>query len=161
MLYHVVIDGGTVVELADGPNFELEPGDVVAFPHGDPYIMSSSRAAARSFPDYGITDKIKSRDLSPLRSGGGGEASRFVCGYMTWDPYLSRPILNGLPPVFEVNIRMHRARPWLESSILYLVQEVASGRVGSDAMLAKLSEAPVRRLCGGSCRPGRAFHGPL
>jgi transcriptional regulator GlxA family with amidase domain len=60
---------------------------------------------------------------------------------MTCDPYLSRPILNGLPPVFKVNVRADRSGCWLENSILHLVEEAASGRIGSDAMLAKLSEA--------------------
>jgi transcriptional regulator GlxA family with amidase domain len=60
---------------------------------------------------------------------------------MACDPILSRPILGGLPPIFKVNIRMDRAGHWLENSILHLVEEAASGRVGSDAMLAKLSEA--------------------
>src|SRR2546423_12995608 len=60
---------------------------------------------------------------------------------MTCHPYLSRPILNGLPPVFKVNIRTDRSGHWLESLIVHLVEEAASGRVGSEAMLAKLSEA--------------------
>ena len=60
---------------------------------------------------------------------------------MTCDPYLSRPILNGLPSVFKVNIRTDRSGHWLENSILHLVEEATSGRVGSEAMLAKLSEA--------------------
>ena len=60
---------------------------------------------------------------------------------MACDPYLSRPILNGLPPVFKVNIRTDRSGHWLENSILHLVEEAASGQVGSEAMLAKLSEA--------------------
>jgi AraC-like DNA-binding protein len=60
---------------------------------------------------------------------------------MTCDPHISRPILNGLPPVFKVNIRTDRSGQWLESSILHLVDEAISGRVGSEAMLAKLSEA--------------------
>ena len=79
--------------------------------------------------------------MSPLRAGGGGDVSRFVCGYMTCDPHLSRPILNGLPPVFKVNVRTDPSGHWLESSILHLVEESVSGRVGSEAMLAKLSEA--------------------
>src|SRR6202795_2615370 len=141
VLYHFVIDGGAVVELADGQSIELKPGDVVIFPHGDPHHMSSCKEAIRPFPNYGIVAKIKSRDLSPLHAGGGGDTSRFVCGYMTCDPYLSRPILNGLPPVFKVNIRTDRSGHWLENSILHLVEEAASGRVGSEAMLAKLSEA--------------------
>ena len=140
LLYHLVVDGSAVVEVADGPPLELDSGDVVIFPNGDAHHMSS-KGAKRPFPNYGINDKIKARDLSPLHAGGGGETSRFVCGYMTCDPYLSRPILNGLPPVFKVNIRTDRSGQWLESSILHLVDEAVSGRVGSEAMLAKLSEA--------------------
>ena len=140
VLYHLLIDGGAVVELLDGQRTELRPGDIVVFPHGDPHHMSSS-TGERSFPNYGISDKIKARDLSPLRAGGGGNVSRFVCGYMSCDPHLSRPILSGLPPVFKVNIRTDASGHWLENSILQLVEEAASGRIGSDAMLAKLSEA--------------------
>jgi AraC-like DNA-binding protein len=140
VLYHFVIDGGAVVELSDGQALQLKPGDVVIFPHGDPHHMSS-QGATRPFPNYGINEKMKSRDLTPLCAGGGGEISRFVCGYMSCDPYISRPILNGLPPVFKVNIRTDRSGHWLEGSILHLVEEAASGRVGSEAMLAKVSEA--------------------
>jgi AraC-like DNA-binding protein len=141
VLYHLVIEGRSVVELTDGQRTELKPGDVVIFPNGDPHHMSSGPAATRPFPNYGINNKIQARDLSALHAGGGGEISRFVCGYMTCDPYLSRPILSGLPPVFKVNIRTDRSGHWLENSILHLVEEAASGKIGSEAMLAKLSEA--------------------
>jgi AraC-like DNA-binding protein len=142
VLYHFVIEGGALVQLADGAaSVELKPGDVVIFPHGHAHHMTSVQGALPPFPNYGIGAKIKSRDLSTLRAGGGGDTSRFVCGYMTCEPYLSRPILSGLPPVFKVNIRTDRSGLWLENSILHLVEEAASGRVGSEAMLAKLSEA--------------------
>ena len=141
VLYHFVIEGGAIVQLVDGPSVELTPGDVVIFPHAHEHHMTSGRGSIAPFPNYGISTKVKSRDLSPLRAGGGGATSRFVCGYMTCDPHLCRPVLNGLPPVFKVNIRTDRSGQWLESSILHLVEEAASGRVGSEAMLAKLSEA--------------------
>src|SRR5581483_7425465 len=102
--------------------------------------MTGVKDARTPFTNYGIWSKIKSRDLSPLHAGGGGETSQFVCGYMSCDPYLSRPILGGLPSVFKINIRTDRSGQWLESSILHLVEEAISGRVGSEAMLAKLSE---------------------
>lgn len=141
VLYHLLIDGRSLVEMLDGQQIGLEPGDIVIFPHGDAHHMSSGKDALRPFPDYGISAKVKARDLTPLQAGGGGETSRFVCGYMTCDPYLCRPILNGLPAVLKVNIRSDRSGHWLESSILHLVEEAGSGRVGSEAMLAKLSEA--------------------
>ena len=141
ILYHLVIEGSAVVELVDGPSLTLEPGDVVVFPKGDPHHISSGKGAPHPFPNYGISAKVESRDLRPLQAGGGGEISRFVCGYMTCDPYITRPILHGLPPVFKVNLRSDRSGHWLENSILHLVEEAASGRIGSEAMLAKLSEA--------------------
>jgi AraC-like DNA-binding protein len=141
LLYHLVVEGGAVIELTDGQCTELKPGDVVIFAHGDPHHMSSGKGAKPPFPNYGITAKVKSRDLTPLLAGGGGEISRFVCGYMTCDTYLSRPILSGLPPVLKVNIRTDRSGHWLENSIMHLVEEAASGQIGSEAMLAKLSEA--------------------
>jgi AraC-like DNA-binding protein len=141
VLYHFLIDGEAFVQLTNGESVELKPGDIVIFPHGDPHHMTSCKAAAAPFPSYGINAKIKARDLSPLHAGGGGNTSRFVCGYMTCEPYMMRPILNGLPPAFSVNIRTDRSGYWLEHSILHLVEEAASGRVGSEAMLAKLSEA--------------------
>jgi AraC-like DNA-binding protein len=141
VVYHLVIDGSAVVEMEDGQTIGLAPGDIVIFPHGDPHHMSSGKGVERPFPNYGITPKIKARDLSPLCAGGGGAVSRFVCGYMTCDPHLSRPILDGLPPVFKVHIRADASGHWLESSILHLVEESVSGRVGSEAMLTKLSEA--------------------
>ena len=141
VLYHLLIDGSGYVEMEDGQSVILAPGDVVIFPHGDPHHMSSSKSVKPPFPNYGITPKIKARDLSPLCAGGGGAVSKFVCGYMTCDPHLSRPILNGLPPVFKVNVRTDSSGHWLETSILHLVEEAASGRMGSEAMLAKLSEA--------------------
>ena len=141
VLYHLLIEGIALVEMEDGQSVALAPGDVVIFPHGDPHHMSSGKTARPPFPNYGITPKIKARDLSPLRAGGGGAVSKFVCGYMSCDPHLSRPILNGLPPVFKVNVRTDSAGHWLETSIIHLVDEAVSGRVGSEAMLAKLSEA--------------------
>ena len=141
VLYHLLIEGNAVIELQEGLSVQLQPGDVVIVPHGDAHHMSSEKGVPRPYPNYGITAKVKSRDLTPLQAGGGGETSRLVCGYMTCDPYLSRPVLSGLPPVFKVNIRTDRSGQWLESSILHLVEEATSGRVGSEAMLAKLSEA--------------------
>jgi AraC-like DNA-binding protein len=141
VIYHFLIDGEALVELTDGQSVELRPGDVVILPHGDPHQMTSGKGTTAPSQTSAILSKVRSRDLSPLEAGGGGDKARFVCGYMACDPYISRPILGGLPPVFRVNIRTDRSGQWLENSILRLVEEAASEGVGSAAMLAKLSEA--------------------
>jgi AraC-like DNA-binding protein len=147
VLFHLVADGHAVVE-AGGEHIELNPGDVVVLPNGGDHQMGSREVARPGLPrpqfDYSlVTAKIAARDLTPLRVGGGGECARVVCGYLACDPHLSRPLFAALPPAFKVHIRSGRGGPWLESSILHLVEEAGSGRAGCDALLAKLSETMV------------------
>lgn len=140
VIYHLVIEGAAMARTQEGQCVALEPGDVVIFPHGDPHDLLSDKEARNDLTPS-IVEKLASHDLHPLRAGGGGEQTRFVCGFMACDPFLCKPILEGLPTVLKVNIRSDRAGNWLENSILHLVEEAASEQAGSAAMLAKLSEA--------------------
>lgn len=140
VIYHLVVGGTARAALPGGQTVELEPGDIVVFPHGDAHELSSG--AGVSYVDEGtLMRKIASRDLTPMQAGGGGDATRLVCGFMVCDPLLCAPILNGLPPVLKVNVRTDRSGHWLEGSLLHLVEEASSNRVGSDVILAKVSEA--------------------
>ena len=140
VIYHYVMEGRGYAHLG-GRATEFEAGDVVVVPHGDAHVMTSEAVSGQTRESEAVGRKVMSRELSPLRAGGGGAITRFVCGYMTLDSQLSRPILSGLPDIFKVNIRADRSGQWLENSILHLVDEAAGGGVGSEAMLAKLSEA--------------------
>ena len=140
MMYHLVVEGSARVSVEGGPDVELSPGDLVVFPHGDPHQLSAG-SGTTLVEGAAVLRKIATRDLSPMQAGGGGATTRFVCGYLTLDPLLCGPILESLPPMLTVNVRTDRSGQWLEQSILHLVEECASDRAGSDAMLAKLSEA--------------------
>jgi AraC-like DNA-binding protein len=141
VIYHLVIEGRAMARLEDGQSIGLEPGDVVIFAHGDPHFITSGAESADPQQTSAIIRKVMTRDLTALRGGGGGTTTRFVCGFMSCDPHVSRPMLDGLPRMFKVNVRTDRSGQWLESSIMHLVEEAGSGRVGSQAMLDKLSEA--------------------
>ena len=140
VVYHFVVEGTARAGVEGEPDVELSPGDIVVFPHGDPHRLSAG-SDTNPVENAALLKRITAGDLSPMQAGGGGAITRFVCGYLTLDPLLCGPILESLPPMLRVNVRTDRAGHWLEQSILHLLEEAASDRAGSDAMLAKLSEA--------------------
>ncbi len=140
IIFHLLIDGSAFVQLEDGQPVILAAGDIVIFPHGDPHMLGNGSPSQLMDMDRMLA-LIQCRNLGPMRAGGGGEVTRFVCGYMACDPELCRPILAGLPRVLKVNVRSGASGQWLEDSIRRLVEEVGSHQPGSEALLAKLSEA--------------------
>jgi len=140
VIYHLVVDGAARASVDGGPEIALSPGDIVVFPHGDPHELSAGTGSTL-VESAAVLRRIATGDLSPMHAGGGGATTRFVCGYLTLDPLLCGPILDSLPPMLTVNVRTDRSGHWLEQTILHLLEEAASDRAGSDAMLAKMSEA--------------------
>jgi AraC-like DNA-binding protein len=139
IIYHFFIDGPGRATV-NGITHELIPGDIVMFPHGDPHTLSGSESGHRC-DDSHLEERLRRRDLSAISMGGGGEKTHVVCGYMACDEKLCAPILAGLPEMIKVNVRGDASGRWLENSIRHLVEEAGAMQPGSDAMLAKLSEA--------------------
>jgi AraC-like DNA-binding protein len=139
IIYHLLIEGGGFARLIDGERVPLEAGDIVIFPHGDAHVVENG-SGAKAVDNWKELKEVFS-GLKLVRMGGSGEVTKFVCGYMACELRLAQVLLAGLPPVFKVNIRNDSAGQWLENSIRFSVAEVDASRAGSEAVLAKLSEA--------------------
>ncbi len=138
--YHLVAEGRAVVTLQSGEDVPIAAGDIVIFPHGDPHTVSNGTPA--TLIDSGASlGSLLAGNLSTFQIGGGGEATRFVCGYFGCERHAARLFLAGLPPMIKMNIRGDDAGQWLESSIRYLISEAASGRPGQAVLLSKMAEA--------------------
>lgn len=141
LIYHMLIEGNARARLPrTGEDVILQAGDIVVFPHGDAHELLSVDGTCTEESDE-VERKVIARDLSPLKLGGDGPLARFVCGYMACDTLVYRSLLASLPRLMRVNIRQDQSGKWLESAVLHLLEEAASGAPGSQALLAKLSEA--------------------
>lgn len=140
IIYHFVLEGSAWGEIENGGRVELQPGDIVVFPHGHPHRVGSG-SGSEPIDTSKQLDQMFAQGLVPVRMGGGGESTRFVCGFMSCDPQISRLLLETLPPMVRVNIRNDAAGEWLEKSILFTVSNSGPPRAGGEAVLAKLSEA--------------------
>jgi AraC-like DNA-binding protein len=139
IIYHLLTEGRASARLLDGERISLEAGDIVIFPHGDAHIIENG-PPTKSVDIAKELARIVSQGLKLARLGGGGDVTRFVCGYMACEPRLSQIFLSGLPPLFKVSIRNDASGRWLENSIRFSVNEADASRAGGEAVLAKLSE---------------------
>jgi len=138
VIFHLVTSGECYVELGDEPPQKLIAGDVVIFPQGHAHRMSSEPGLT---PAKGQRlDAVLARRPRQIAFGGGGAATRLICGYLACSARLARLLLAGLPPVVRVNVRGSDAGAWLEASVRYALAEARSPRPGGAGVLAKLSE---------------------
>lgn len=138
--YHLVAEGRAVSRFEGEAEVALGPGDVIIVPHGDPHTVSNGRPAMLIDSRTSICSNLGG-DLSTFRIGGGGEETRFVCGYFGCERYAAHLFLAGLPLMIRVNVRGDRCGAWLESSIRHLLSESASQRPGHRALLSRMAEA--------------------
>ena len=139
IIYHLLTDGHASARLVNGERISLDAGDIVIFPHGDAHFIENG-SPTRPVDIGKELARISSQGLKLSRQGGGGEITRFVCGFMACEPRLSQVFLSGLPPLFKVSIRNDASGRWLENSIRFSVNEAAASRAGGEAVLSKLSE---------------------
>jgi AraC-like DNA-binding protein len=139
IMYHFLTEGRAYARLPDGRREELTAGDIVIFPHGDAHLLGNG-APEKPVEALRMFAKNLTQGLKLVRFGGGGEITRFVCGFLVCDPRLSEVVLAGLPPMLKVHVAKEPSGQWLEHSIRFSVGEVNGSNAGSGLVLAKLSE---------------------
>jgi AraC-like DNA-binding protein len=138
VIFHLITEGECFVEIDGEPPTRLIAGDAIVFPQGDAHVMTSEPGLK---PATGARlDTIFARRPRLLAYGGGGAATRLVCGYLACDARLARMLLTGLPKLVRVNVRGSNAGTWLEASVRYALAEARSPRPGGSGVLAKLAE---------------------
>jgi AraC-like DNA-binding protein len=138
--YHLVTEGKALVGLEGSADIPLTAGDIVIIPHGDRHTVTNG-APSQLIDSGAALGRWLVGDVGTMRIGGGGEATRFVCGYFGCERHAARLFLAGLPSIIKMNVRSDAAGQWLESSILHLLGEAASGRPGRAVLLSKMAEA--------------------
>jgi AraC-like DNA-binding protein len=137
--YHLVTEGKAVVRFATSA-VSVTAGDVLIIPHGDAHTVENGSPS--KFVDSGASlGEFLVGDLTTMRLGGGGDLTRFVCGYFGCERHADRLFLAGLPVMVKINIRGDPAGEWLENSIRYLVSEAGAERPGQSVLLSKMAEA--------------------
>jgi AraC-like DNA-binding protein len=139
IIFHFLTEGRAYAKLPDGQRVELTAGDIVVFPHGDAHFLGNGPSVkpVDSFKTFAsnLTEGVKVACF-----GGGGELTRFVCGFLSCEPRMSQVFLAGLPPILKVHVVNEPSGQWLENSIRFSVGQMSGSNDGTGLVLAKLSE---------------------
>ena len=139
IMFHFLMEGRAYAALRDGRREELHGGDIVIFPHGDSHILGNG-PPVKPVDSFKTFRQHLSEGLKVVSYGGGGELTRFVCGYMACDPHLCQTILAGLPRMIRVQVADEPSGRWIENSIRFSVAEASDRDAGSSLVVEKLSE---------------------
>jgi len=142
IMYHFLTEGRAYARLPDGSRVHLTAGDIVILPHGHSHFLGNG-LPEKPVDSFKTFAKHVSQGLKIARYGGGGEITRFVCGYLSCDPRLSEVFLAGLPPILKVNVANDASGQWLAQSIRFSVDDVNGSHAGSGLVLARLSEVLI------------------
>lgn len=105
IIFHLLTEGRGYAHVEGDDRLPpLKAGDILIIPHGDPHAMRNG-PFIKPMDHAEQVRQVLSQGLKVARMGGGGEITKFICGYMTCEPQLSRVLLGGLPPKLKVHIR--------------------------------------------------------
>ena len=140
VLLHVVAEGHRWIALDDGERVPLPPGTLALLPYADAHVIGGG-VAGEPVPLEDLLPLAPARSGVPVVThGGGGAATRLVCGVLHCDELLFHPVLKTLP-----RLLVARPAPGAESSlaaatIRHLVEEAEAPQAGGACLRARLAE---------------------
>jgi AraC-like DNA-binding protein len=141
ILYHYVVEGELRIRVGNegGGGLKLGAGDVVLLPRNDLHLVGSDLTLP-PVAGINIIQPPKDGGLFSIHHGGSGRRTRMICGFLGCDCTDENPVLSTLPALLKLDAEQGGAAEWIRSTFQYAAEEVASGRPGSETVLAKLSE---------------------
>ncbi|MGB8434105.1 MAG: AraC family transcriptional regulator [Burkholderiales bacterium] len=140
IFFHHLTEGHCKIRLASGGEpLEIEAGDVVILARDADHFLGSDLQLVPQ-PSDDLVRPAAANGLMTIRHGGGGETTRFACGFLICDERLSRPLLEALPRIVRVPVGEGPATVWMRSLMQMGTHETAASRPGGETVLAKLSE---------------------
>ena len=137
--YHFVVEGAMRVQIPGEKERIATAGDLVLFPRNAEHLLGSDLSIPPTAGDT-VVKAPEGGGLLTIEHGGDGEKTRLVCGYLGSEGIEDNPVLNGLPPLIQLSVGDSGSAEWIRSTFQHAADEVATGRPGSETVLAKLSE---------------------
>jgi AraC-like DNA-binding protein len=146
LYFHIIASGRCWVAIDDGERHWAEQGDVVVLPYGHQHRMGGT-VETTCVSVLELMSPPPWTEMPVVRHGSGGQRTDVICGYLDVEDPLFDPALAALPPIFVVR-PTGAAKPWVESSLRYVLEATEGGDADSQILtrLPSIVVAEVLRL---------------
>ena len=143
--FHFVHRGEAVVRVAglDAP-VHLAQGDLVVIPHGVAHVLSCRHTGPEeALPLDDVLERSGYCGFGALVWGGdeSPKDTQLICGHFSLAEGSRHLLLDRLPRFIHLRGYGAEAGPWLEATLKVIGAETGVGRLGSDLIALKMSEA--------------------
>ncbi|HUL92422.1 MAG TPA: AraC family transcriptional regulator [Burkholderiales bacterium] len=140
VFFHIITEGRCKVRLAAGGEaLEAAAGDLILMPQDDTHVLGSDLQLA-PVDAHSLVRRAPPGGMLTMAYEGGGNETRLMCGFLSCDRQLSRPLLDALPRLARVPLGDGPGAAWLMSLLRRGALENSAPGPGSGTLLAKLAE---------------------
>ena len=136
--FHIVLEGGGILEVDGEPPLQLSRGDLVLLPHGDAHVVRDGPGSAVT----SIAALERETETSwEVCGGSDGPPTELICG--TFQLENAQLLLNALPSVLRIPGRDGRPVEWLDASIRLLRGEMPVCEPGAAEIVTRVTDVLV------------------
>ena len=139
-VFHLIVRGRCMLEIADGSVHEVRAGDVLLLPFTAAHrFWQGAPAEFRFAPDLLQPGPIPGVDT--VRYGGGdGEETRFVCGFVESAELLAAPLFRSLPDLILERTSEYAVSGLLTNTVNEIVERMDTADPSASYLLSRLME---------------------
>lgn len=142
MMFHIVMSGACWISAGQQASIHLPAGSLALVPQGQGHsIFSVEGIECTHLFDVPITQISERYEL--ISHGGSGERTQLLCGVLSFDPVAGAKLIAQLPDVVSLDSVSGSPNAWLQSTIQLITSEADSVSLGSETIMAHLSDIIV------------------
>lgn len=139
--FHILVQGGCHVRLAEGKSIQLSRGDMVLIPYGSAHFLANPADA----PGTPLADLIAQSGFTGqgpfvVGSGPADESCQMICGHFTFADGADHPLLRAVPEILHIKAADSAKRPMLDDITRLIARRMFEDKPGVNAVVSRLSE---------------------
>ncbi|MFD0000538.1 AraC family transcriptional regulator [Nocardia sp. NPDC127526] len=141
LAFHVVAEGGCLLEVDREPPVQLRAGDMALVPHGRGHWLRSEPGAAATGRVDELPQRMFGERYSILRCGGDGPRTVMICGVVSFEQPSVGRLLDVLPPILYRPGGEDDSR--VRDVLRLMAAELRHMRPGGEAVTVRLADVLV------------------